>query len=61
MLALNILRLALMYHCIAFRNEAILLPGEGGGGGTFWGITWFSGGAEGEWGISRRQQSIKGG
>ena len=50
-----------MYYCIALRNEAILLPGEGGGGGTFWGITWFSGGAEGEWGISRHQQSIKGG
>ena len=37
MLTLNILRLALMYYCIALRNEAILLPGEGGGGGTFWG------------------------
>ena len=61
MLTLNIrLRLALMYYCIALRNEAILLPGEGGGG-TFRGITWFSGGVEGEWGISRRQQSIKGG
>ena len=59
MFTLNILKLALMYYCIALRNKAT--PGEGGGGGTFWGITWFSGGVEGEWGVSRRQQSIKGG
>ena len=35
MFTLNILRLALMYYCIALRNKAT--PGEGGGGGTFWG------------------------
>ena len=55
MFTLNILRLALMYYCIALRNKAT--PGEGEVAEHFGG----SHGFQEEWGVSRRQQSIKGG